>query len=75
VTQDERPSAAAAEQEHLPERVDRLGVLSRSGGRDTFVLLLAVVGALLALIFTLGWVVYHHMLVSHALGALSGWTA
>jgi hypothetical protein len=46
----------------LPDGVDPLGVPREGGGRQAFVLLLATVVALLALAFTLGWVVYHHLL-------------
>jgi hypothetical protein len=45
----------------LPEDIDPLGVPSRRTGDDTFVLLLAVTVALLGLIFTLGWIVYHQL--------------
>jgi hypothetical protein len=45
----------------LPDGVDPLGVPREGGGRQAFVLLLAVVVALLALSFTLGWVVFHHL--------------
>ena len=45
----------------LPDGVDPLGVPREGGGREAFVLLLAVVVALLGLTFTLGWVVYHHL--------------
>ncbi len=45
----------------LPDGVDPYGVPREGGGRQAFVLLLAVVIALLGLIFTLGWVVYHHL--------------
>lgn len=46
----------------LPEGVDPVGVPRERGGHQAFVLLLAGVIALLGLIFTLGWVVYHHLL-------------
>lgn len=45
----------------LPEGIDPLGVPTEEGGRQAFVLLLAVVVALLGLTFTLGWVVFHHL--------------
>ncbi|MGH3472570.1 MAG: hypothetical protein ACRDPG_11080 [Nocardioidaceae bacterium] len=48
----ERPAAS------LPDGVDPLGVPQPDRTRHTFVVVMAVVVALLALIFTLGWVVY-----------------
>jgi hypothetical protein len=51
-------------QPDLPEGIDPLGVPREGGGRQAFVLLLAVVVALLGLVFTLGWVVYHHLATS-----------
>ncbi len=45
----------------LPEGVDPLGVPRADAGRDAFVLAAAVVVATLALIFTLGWVVFHQL--------------
>ncbi len=45
----------------LPERVDPLGVPRRDTGRNVFILTAAVTVALLALIFTLGWVVIHRL--------------
>ncbi len=45
----------------LPDGVDPVGVPADGSGRDAFVLLLAVVVALLALVVTLGWVVFHHV--------------
>jgi len=45
----------------LPDGIDPLGVPTEAGGRQAFVVLLAVVVALLGLTFTLGWVVYHHL--------------
>ena len=47
----------------LPDGVDPFGVPSERGGRQAFILLLAVVIALLGLTFTLGWVVFHHLTV------------
>lgn len=44
-----------------PDLIDPLGVPGRRSGHDTFVLLLAVTVALLGLIFTLGWIVYHQL--------------
>lgn len=48
----------------LPDGVDPFGVPRQHGGRQAFILLLAVVIALLGLTFTLSWVVYHHIAVS-----------
>ncbi len=45
----------------LPEGVDPLGVPRAGGGRDALVLTAAIVVALLALVFTLGWVVYSQL--------------
>lgn len=45
----------------LPDGVDPQGVLPERGGRDAFVLGLAITVALLGLIFTLGWIVYHQL--------------
>lgn len=44
-----------------PDGIDPLGVPSGRGGQQAFVLLLAIVVALLGLTFTLGWVVFHHL--------------
>lgn len=44
-----------------PEDFDPTGVPRPGDGHREFVLLLAVAIALLALIFTLGYVVYHHL--------------
>jgi hypothetical protein len=44
-----------------PDGVDPLGVPREGEGRRVFVVLLAAVVALLGLIFTLGWVVFHHL--------------
>lgn len=48
----------------LPEGVDPQGVPRADAGRRAFVLLLAVTVAVLALIVTLGWVVYHHLILA-----------
>ena len=48
-------------QPDLPDGVDPFGVPSEREGRQVFILLLAVVIALLGLAFTLGWVVFHHL--------------
>jgi hypothetical protein len=53
----------------LPGGIDPRGVLRRGGGRDAFVLGLAITVALLALIFTLGWVVYHRLTVQQGLAS------
>lgn len=45
----------------LPDGIDPVGVPSDRGGHQAFVLLLAVVVALLGLAFTLGWVVFHQL--------------
>lgn len=44
-----------------PEGIDPLGVPRPGSGRDALVLLLAVTVAVLGLIVTLGWVVFHHL--------------
>lgn len=44
-----------------PDGVDPFGLPRAGGGHDVFILLLAVSVAVLGLIFTLGWVVYHHL--------------
>ncbi|MGH3446260.1 MAG: hypothetical protein ACRDQA_05040 [Nocardioidaceae bacterium] len=45
----------------VPDDVSPVGVPGRDQGHQTFVVVLAVTVALLALVFTLGWVVYHHL--------------
>jgi len=45
----------------LPDGIEPLGVPDEHTGHQTFVLALAIAVALLALIFTLGWVVYHRL--------------
>jgi hypothetical protein len=45
----------------LPDGVDPLGVPQPSTGYHAFLLTAAAVVALLALIFTLSWVVYHQL--------------
>jgi hypothetical protein len=61
----ERPDLDPVERlpSDLPSGIDPRGVLPGGGGRDAFVLALAITVALLALIFTLGWVVYHRLTV------------
>jgi hypothetical protein len=61
----ERPEVDPVERlpADLPGGIDPRGVLPEGGGRDAFVLALAITVALLALIFTLGWVVYHRLTV------------
>ncbi len=73
MTSHDEPPGDPLRRDDLPEGIDPLGVPGRDSGRDAFVLLLAVTGALLALIFTLGWVVYHHLVVSQGFGAVTGW--
>lgn len=55
---DEPEEGAHAE---LPDGVDPLGVPRHGGEHDTFVITAAAVVALLALAFTLGWIVYHQL--------------
>lgn len=45
----------------LPDGVDPLGVPRRDTGRNAFIVTAAVLVATLALIFTLGWVVFHQL--------------
>lgn len=45
----------------IPDGVDARGVLPERGGRDAFILGVAITIALLGLIFTLGWIVYHRL--------------
>jgi hypothetical protein len=49
-------------QHDVPDGVDPLGVPREGGAHDTFVMTAAVVVALLALAFTLGWIVYHQLI-------------
>ncbi len=44
-----------------PDGIDPAGVPTADAGRNTFILTVAVTVALLALIFTLGWIVYHQL--------------
>ena len=44
-----------------PPDIDTTGVPTDSSGNEAFVLLMGVGLALLALLFTLGWVVFHHL--------------
>ncbi len=48
----------------VPDGVDPFGVPREGAGRELFIVLLAVVVALLGLAFTLGWVVFHHLATS-----------
>jgi hypothetical protein len=64
----DEPPVARRERDDVPEGVDPLGVPAPAAARDTFILLLAVTAALLALIFTLAWVVYHHLVILQGLG-------
>lgn len=52
---------AEPSQPELPDGVDPLGVPHEGGAHDTFVITAALVVALLALAFTLGWIVYHQL--------------
>jgi len=45
----------------LPDGIDPMGVPREGGGHEAFVVTLALVVALLALCFTLGWIVYHQL--------------
>jgi hypothetical protein len=45
----------------LPEGVDPLGVPHPRSGHNAFVVTAAMIVALLALIFTLSWIVYHQL--------------
>ncbi len=56
----------------LPEGVDPLGVPRADTGRNTFIVAAAIVVATLALIFTLGWIVYHQLAQSDPQGAAPG---
>lgn len=56
----------------LPEGVDPLGVPRPDTGRNAFIVAAAVVLATLALIFTLGWIVYHQLSQSKPEGAPPG---
>ena len=56
-----RRRAVTVTRPELPDGVDPLGVPRPDGGQQAFVLLLAALFALLGLIVTLGWVVFHHL--------------
>ena len=45
----------------VPDGVDVRGVLPARGGRNVFIIASALTVALLALTFTLGWIVYHRL--------------
>ncbi len=45
----------------LPEGVDPAGVPKASAGHDAFVMGVAITVALLGLIVTVGWIVYHQL--------------
>lgn len=47
--------------EVVPEGVDPIGVPTRRSGQNAFIVTAAAVGALLGLIFTLSWIVYHQI--------------
>ncbi len=44
-----------------PDGVDPLGVPTAESARNAFILVAAVTVALLGLIFTLGWIVFHQL--------------
>lgn len=56
----------------LPEGVDPLGVPRPDTGRNAFIVAAAVVVATLALIFTLGWIVFHQLSQAESEGAPPG---
>jgi hypothetical protein len=66
------PTVEPAQPGGVPAGIEPLGVPAAGAGNDAFVLILAVVVALLALIFTLGWIVYHQLVVD---AALATWRA
>jgi hypothetical protein len=45
----------------VPEGFDPLGVPRAGAGRDTLIMLVALVAALAGLIVTLGWIVYYRL--------------
>ncbi len=47
--------------EGLPDGIDPLGVPRERSGHEAFLVVLALVVALLALTFTLGWIVFHRL--------------
>jgi hypothetical protein len=57
----DRPDEPRSSGELLPEGVDPLGVPGERTGHNAFILASAAVVALLALIFTLSWIVYHQL--------------
>ena len=63
MTEPGRPDAHpdAPRRDDLPPGVNPLGVPREGAGRDAFVMTLALVVALLGLIFTLSYVVYHRL--------------
>ncbi|MBA2697216.1 MAG: hypothetical protein H0U61_00380 [Nocardioidaceae bacterium] len=56
----------------VPDGVDPLGVPRPDTGRNAFIIAAAVVVATLALIFTLGWIVFHQLSQSDAQGSAPG---
>ncbi|MEP6666356.1 MAG: hypothetical protein ABJA81_07920 [Nocardioidaceae bacterium] len=61
MTQIDRPDEPRTTSGELPEGVDPLGVPGERSGHNAFILTSAAVAAVLALIFTLSWVVYHQL--------------
>lgn len=49
----------------LPDGIDPTGVQRPGGHRDAFLITVALVIALLALCFTLGWIVFHHLITDN----------
>ncbi len=54
-------SAPGTGPDELPPGVDPRGVPDRRSGHEAFIVTLAVLVALLALIFTLAWIVFHRL--------------
>lgn len=61
MTASDRNEPQKRAQPDLPDGVDPLGVPREGGAHDAFVMTAALVVALLALAFTLGWIVYHQL--------------
>ena len=45
----------------LPDDIDPTGIPTEATGRETFIMLVAILVALLALIVTVGWIVINHL--------------
>lgn len=45
----------------MSDRIDKTGVPGPDSGRETFILLVAGLVAILALIVTVGWIVVYHL--------------